>query len=466
MKEQCISIIILILFIINMFFICFLLKMHYVNPNIIGGGKGSIDEACTLYIKMQKIAKTLEEDQISSTHSTWGESFFFGYINTLFINGYNNKDKNFPLIHDYDMIYKTLKSINYWSKYQDEDKTAKKIYDIIKFTKLEKKDKNKLISLVPCDGMKILKEQYSKVNKNDIISLIIRYGSAEKNYNLNNTIQLSSAYLSLPPPVYEYLGTYFKKTVECFASPINHTLPKFCSIFQEDIKFGAIGPFTSDILNKNKDHYFIANPPYDRASLHLSSEVVLNAPLVKSSLLFPCKDGGLFHFYGKRYLKKHDCYTHSRLKPKEKEVMIDSIDNIIKSSHFSGMIIIPRELMRYWNYGTRKDKAISYDSIIMFCFKGDTSDSFYIFLENILWRILLFGYDYILFWIKHHGFPEKIMRLDEIENEYNNKYSKETVIKLMKSTEIIYRIIDRFKGIILEKKEGGKNTICKIIDNL
>ena len=124
-------------------------------------------------------------------------------------------------------------------------------------------------------------------------------------------------------------------------------------------------------------------------------------------LLFPCKDGGLFHFYGDRYISRHKVYNHSRIKPIEKQVMIDSIKNVITSKHFSGMLIIPREIMRYWNYGRQETKAISYDSIIMFSFKGKIDKNFCQLLTQVLWRIFLFGYNDIVFWIKHHGFRKK-----------------------------------------------------------
>ena len=458
----------LLILLIIIVFIIVILMMGIRSVSLIGGrkrgGKSSpiTDDACTIYIKMQKIAQTMSEDQMAKTHSTWGESFFFGYINNLFLNGWDNTNKYFPLVPDYDMIYKTLKDVAYWNEMGDESVTAKKILDIIESDNVSQADKNKIVSLIPESSIKILEDQYPKVSKEHIKALIIRYGSAERNPDLTDTIKLSSAYLSLPPPVYNYISTSFKKCVECFASPINHTLDTYCAIFKSDEQFGAIGPFSQSTLNKDTEAYYIANPPYDRVSLHLASKVAVDSPNNYTSLLFPCKDGGQFHFYGKRFLKKLDYYPHSRLKIGEQK-MNESIKNAISTDHFSGMVIIPRELMRYWNYGRRETKVITYDTIIMFSFKGNTSPIFYTLLEQILWRILLYGYSDNLKWIKYHGFPKKIIELDNLKKEYFDSYSKETAEKLFKSSEVMYKIIDEYRDILTNDR-GTKKMMEKLID--
>eukprot|EP00201_Polytomella_parva_P024454 CAMPEP_0175040814 /NCGR_PEP_ID=MMETSP0052_2-20121109/1501_1 /TAXON_ID=51329 ORGANISM="Polytomella parva, Strain SAG 63-3" /NCGR_SAMPLE_ID=MMETSP0052_2 /ASSEMBLY_ACC=CAM_ASM_000194 /LENGTH=693 /DNA_ID=CAMNT_0016303125 /DNA_START=147 /DNA_END=2229 /DNA_ORIENTATION=+ len=52
--------------------------------------------------------------------------------------------------------------------------------------------------------------------------------------------------MAMPPPVYEYLRHTFQIQVECFASPLNCTLPKFCSaFFDTDEPFGSQGNFFS-----------------------------------------------------------------------------------------------------------------------------------------------------------------------------------------------------------------------------
>ena len=213
MNEHClISIVmILLLFIIN---ICIIGRYYTKAVQSFGGGQKkklptSIDNACIIYLKVQKIAKQMADDQMNKTHSTWGESFFFGYINNLFLNGWNNDNKYFPLVPDRDMIYKTLQDITYWSEAKDEVIITEKILKIIKTNNEKESDKHKLLTLIPKKDFDILQEQYPKISENDIKALIIRYGAPENNTDLKYEIKLSSAYLSLPPPVYKYYDKIF-----------------------------------------------------------------------------------------------------------------------------------------------------------------------------------------------------------------------------------------------------------------
>ena len=49
---------------------------------------------------------------------------------------------------------------------------------------------------------------------------------------------------ALPPAVFEQLQRHFDVECECFASPLNATLPKFCSFFDDtDRYFGSEGSF-------------------------------------------------------------------------------------------------------------------------------------------------------------------------------------------------------------------------------
>jgi hypothetical protein len=50
--------------------------------------------------------------------------------------------------------------------------------------------------------------------------------------------------LGLPPAAFDMLGSRFATAHECFASPLNNTLPSFCSLFPDtDIFFGSRGNF-------------------------------------------------------------------------------------------------------------------------------------------------------------------------------------------------------------------------------
>ena len=280
------------------------------------GGEIDINNAINLYIRMQKITQTLTEDQISQTHSTWGESFFFGLINALFLDDKGNRFNGFPLYDNEDFLFKVLKSITYWNKFNDEKITAKNIYNIINNKQNPiSLDKEMIISLIVPEDIKSLQKRYPKVSKNDIIALIIRYGSPESNPYFKEPIKLSSAYLSLPPPVYKYMAEILYNPVEAFAGPINCTLPIFCSVFKEDKPFGSLGPFIPEVVKNSKNKTFICNPPYDTVSLQICANSIAAGIGICNQFtnILPAKDGNLFHMYGERYLKKHHVYTHSRL---------------------------------------------------------------------------------------------------------------------------------------------------------
>ena len=448
----------LILFLIVFIFLRIKQKQR-VKMMVEGGGKrkkSSIDESILLYVRMQNISKILSEEQMNQTHSTWGESFFYGYVNTLFIHGYTNTDKDFPLIPNYKLIYKTLKDITYWSKYGDEQIPAEMIEkEMTRIKTVDKELKNKILSLIYEEDVEVLKERYPKVTRDDIISLLIRHASPETNINYTLPIRMASSSLSLPPPLYKYYEKRFGKCVECFAGPINHTLDTFCAVFKEDKIFGAIGPFSAEVVNKYKKEYtFIANPPYDRISLHLAGELGTKYYKARFAFLFPSKDGKLFHTHGRRQLSKRkgSHYVHSRIDPEDKnEEMNEAIYTILTSDQFSGFILIPRELMRYYDYGKRETKSITYDTIIMFSFRGRTDDSVYDLLSVFYWKILKFGYDFLKEnWFPYHGFPNRIVDFSTVEEEIREKFKDKpkSIDRIIKSMELSYNIVEEFKELI------------------
>lgn len=71
---------------------------------------------------------------------------------------------------------------------------------------------------------------------------------------------------SIGDNIYSLMIDDFKIGLEMFASPLNYTIPKYCSLFLDtDEAFGSIGSFfnlTSEILISSGIHGALFNPPY------------------------------------------------------------------------------------------------------------------------------------------------------------------------------------------------------------
>lgn len=64
-------------------------------------------------------------------------------------------------------------------------------------------------------------------------------------------------------------------TLECFASPLNHNLVEYCSVFSEDVHFGSRGNFFDYIKTLKGPYRFIFNPPYTTRIINDGIKVVL-----------------------------------------------------------------------------------------------------------------------------------------------------------------------------------------------
>lgn len=64
--------------------------------------------------------------------------------------------------------------------------------------------------------------------------------------------------------------------VEGFASPFNHNLNNFCSVFNEDMKFGSKGGFFEYIKVLNVATRLIANPPYTETVLNRVADLCID----------------------------------------------------------------------------------------------------------------------------------------------------------------------------------------------
>lgn len=78
----------------------------------------------------------------------------------------------------------------------------------------------------------------------------------------------SGHFLGLHPKIYNEISNYDPNTLECFASPFNHTLKNFYSLLPElDKYYGSKGNFFADFLDAPNTTYVI-NPPFEEFIMH------------------------------------------------------------------------------------------------------------------------------------------------------------------------------------------------------
>lgn len=83
-------------------------------------------------------------------------------------------------------------------------------------------------------------------------------------------------FLSMDTTIYDHLALSSGLPVlECYASPYNHCLPDYCSLFPADQKFGAHPPFDKYIDTINFPCRLIANPPYTVNSIKVFVDKLL-----------------------------------------------------------------------------------------------------------------------------------------------------------------------------------------------
>lgn len=108
-------------------------------------------------------------------------------------------------------------------------------------------------------------------------------------------------HLSIPPLFYRHLRQQFGFDHELFASPLNRTLPKFCSLFRDtDAVFGSSGDVFSYPIRGGR---YVANPPYIekvmlRFALHLCKSLETTKENIYVLMVIPDWTSGDVHTYG------------------------------------------------------------------------------------------------------------------------------------------------------------------------
>lgn len=102
-------------------------------------------------------------------------------------------------------------------------------------------------------SQKIYNKLLQITDKINITIMLLRYDRFFPSYG---------NFWSIPPRVYKYLNIHYNIKLECFSSPLNCYLPKFCSLFPDiDSNFGSLGNFF-EVWPKFEPGYYVANPPF------------------------------------------------------------------------------------------------------------------------------------------------------------------------------------------------------------
>jgi len=107
----------------------------------------------------------------------------------------------------------------------------------------------------------------------------------DEEYGLSLIYTLVLRYLHVLKSGNHQLGiTYYKQLndihpveAELFASPLNHTLDKYCSLFYDtDSPFGSLGPVFNYIHNLSPNKLYFANPPYQHSIMNLLASSIIS----------------------------------------------------------------------------------------------------------------------------------------------------------------------------------------------
>lgn len=381
--------IILIVIIIALLCLC---SCNYNYPIRGGTEKYSpvLKRAYIMFMKAQDINDDVIEAE--SARDFWIADFMFSMANKQFALGYDNTIVGFPLAPNRKIITEIYEDMRIWDK-DDKAKLEKKVDETIDIINRDYPTDDIMKSLskrviITDYAVDLLQNMYPKISKDSILSLLLRYGSMYTykdgivhGHNSRN-IYISKALLSIPPELYRFYEKNLPNTIESFASPINHTLDRFCAIFQDDKEFGAIGPFTYKLVGNNKGASFIVNPPYDTTTMDYVSRIIADHIDNNYTVCLPSKDGGLFHLYEGRTIHERN----------GRHPMNESIDRLLRIPTLSGILIIPAKVMFYWNFFKQKKQRLNYDTIMFFYLKKDSGINTMDFITKVQKILLNFAF--------------------------------------------------------------------------
>lgn len=189
---------------------------------------------------------------------------------------------NFDLIKQYGHLADEieLKIMNLGILYANK---IKKLTDIVSKVSIVKNG-NKITLICNFDEQVIDISLYQKLKSNVMSNFIIwkmlkRYDTFA---NLNNSQGLHAA---VPHNVMNKMNELFNVDFECFASPINHYFPNYCSLFYDtDHPFGSYGSFFNCDFDEGS---FEANPPFEETIMYnMVKKIIFSLKNAKNPLSF------------------------------------------------------------------------------------------------------------------------------------------------------------------------------------
>lgn len=151
-------------------------------------------------------------------------------------------------------------------------------------------------------------------------------------------------------PYYEKLQEFEPVKVELFASPINHTIDKFCSLYLDtDKAFGSLGS-VFDFLKSDDftEGFYVANPPYhSKTMLMFMQKLLERMKNVKCSVLITCP---VWDYDGFQKLGVPELCFY-------KEMKYEMFELAKESEYYRFHVLHPRDKHGYINH--RKQNKVS-----------------------------------------------------------------------------------------------------------
>jgi len=260
-------------------------------------------------------------------------------INTKDIST-STKDINTKDIKDINTSIKDIKDINTKDISTSTSTSTKDIKDI------STKDKGDRDNREYDGNMEIIIDYRgisNKVDKNTIKKLLKFYRGSEKNVKFNiwkllncySLLDGLSYQWSLPLETFEFLYTKCNLKAELFASPLNHHINNYYSLFEIDRIFGSSGDFfQSTYKDFMAGGFYEANPPFIESVFVQASQLILN------------------------YLK---CSEERNINLAFMWIMPDWLDSFAyqrlkKSTYLKTELVFHKNQHKYWEY--RKNRII------------------------------------------------------------------------------------------------------------
>lgn len=362
-----------------------------VNKNIVGSPDKKVSEALRIFIISNKINDIMK---IPDMTRNWITSYFYSYINYLalyepktYTNSYSYFPYNIPA--NTDAIKKVLELIKYdvilnqaSDMFNLKDKIDRMVltinsYKVINYN-IEWYNEHLKINT---DSMNITipkslydKYKIGKATESDIISMLLKY-SSNNPYVPGKPLRISGSLLSVDPLIYKKLDDMFShKSIECFASPLNHTMD-YLAVFEgtRNVFPGCLGHLDGEFIKKKHKSLFLVNPPFDIISVKFAYSLTKDLRDSTMLITLPAKDVGTFSYaFGRKGSGKDNDW--------------ESIKNFMKLPTFKGILLLPSLFMYYIYLDSGKRKNITFDTImIILSNDNDKDDNFFLNMKNMIY---------------------------------------------------------------------------------